>query len=252
MMVNDRTIDGVFNFRDLGGHVAEGRGTTRFGLLFRADGLHRASASGRQALADLGLRLVIDLRASDELEAEGRFAHEQVAFRHVAIIERLTDILEAIETGVDDILRHHYRELLEENASAFANTIELIADSLDQGSPAVFHCTAGKDRTGVIAALVLAGIGVDDRSIADDYSRSGPAMKSLARWYREQGGTPEERMRDLGLDPSLAAVLMRAEQSTMLGTLDDIRAGHGSVGAFLDSLGVGPAVDRIARRLLTS
>ena len=247
---DDRAIDGVFNFRDLGGLTTVGGRRTRSGLVYRADGLHRASPEGRLHLVGRGVRRVIDLRTAAETHREGRFDGNGVIYVHAPVVDSLGRFGTPPE-GVDDLLLHHYRRMLDDNGPGFARVLGLVADSLDAAEPVVFHCAAGKDRTGVLAALLLAGIGVDDDIVADDYARSHTAMIHMVAWLEQRAvGTGEERMAALGLTPGLTSALLRAERTTMLALLTELRAAYGTLGSFLDALGAGPHLSRIANRLL--
>ncbi|MGF1600020.1 MAG: tyrosine-protein phosphatase [Acidimicrobiales bacterium] len=250
ILTDDMAIDGVFNFRDLGGLTTVGGRRTRPGLVYRADGLHRASPEGRRHLVGRGVRRVIDLRTAEETDREGRFDGEGVIYLHVPVVDSLGRFGPPPE-GVEDLLLHHYRGMLDDNGAGFARVLGLVADSLDAAEPVVFHCAAGKDRTGVLAALLLAGIGVDDNIVADDYARSHTAMTHMVAWLEQRtDGTREERMAAMGLTPELASAMLRAERATMLALLAELRVAHGTLGSFLDALGAGPHLLRIANRLL--
>ena len=245
------TIDGVFNLRELGGLTTRDGRHTRRHLVFRADGLHRASTIGRRQIIDLGVRDVVDLRTIGEVDREGRFDHPDARFEQVPVVEHLDELMSTFDPAVDDLLGHHYLHMAEHNGQAFATALELIARSIHDGRSVVYHCTAGKDRTGVLTALLLAALGVDDDTIADDYARSAPAMTRMVEWYRSTTTrTPQERMAEMGMDPSLATVMLRADRSTMLEFLAELRRRHDTIDAYLDGVGATDAVATIADHLL--
>lgn len=246
---------GVFNFRDIGGLETTDGQQLKQGLVFRADGLHRAPDEERNWVHQRGIRQVIDLRSSTELENDGRFQADGVAFDHIPIVERLAeafaDMEEASGARPDDFLYHHYLKLVRDNGSAFASALELVATSLERDHPVVYHCTAGKDRTGILTALILAGLGVEPRVVAEDYARSTPAVRQMVAWYRDnEGGTPADRMQSMGMDPAMAEVVMASEPTTMLGLLAGIQRNHGGIDQYLAAIGGQHSIKRIADRLL--
>ncbi len=250
-------LDGVFNFRDLGGLPLAGGGTTTGGRLFRSDGIHRAPADQQARLHEMSVRVVVDLRTDAEIEREGRFEADGIAWRHAPIIQSLADFVGGAEDrpaapgrGEDhDLLRHHFEHMVASNADALAAALVTVADSLEVG-PTVFHCTAGKDRTGVVAALILAASGVADDDIAEDFARSAAAVTRMVGWYRANTGTvPADRMAEMGIDPALAPVLMGAEAATMAAFLDRLRATSGGIEPYLASIGADAAVRRITLAL---
>ena len=169
-------LEGAVNFRDLGGYGA-GEGTqTRWRTLFRADGLGELTETDLSVLRQLGIRTVIDLRSGSELE-RGRFDVEAhpVAFHHFPFIDELPDAQDFDRRP--GLLGTQYLEIVRDAGSQILAALEVLAapDAL----PAVFHCTAGKDRTGVLSAVVLSLLGVDEPTVVADYALSGAAMLRL-------------------------------------------------------------------------
>ena len=169
-------LEGAVNFRDLGGYPVGGGWRTRWRVLFRADGLGDLTPTDFDTLRALDIRTVIDLRSGDELE-RGRFdvdAHP-VTFYHFPIIEKLPDADEFDRRP--GLLGSQYQEMLRDAGMPIRSVLEILASP--DALPAVFHCTAGKDRTGVLSALVLSLLGVDEESVVADYALSGEAMTRL-------------------------------------------------------------------------
>jgi protein-tyrosine phosphatase len=244
-------LDGVFNFRDLGGlSTVDGRATVP-GRLFRADGLHRSPAAERGRLRDLGITQVVDLRTRDEIDREGRFEADGVRWVHSPVFQSLRDFAGAGSPGgAPDLLCHHFEHMVATNAEPLAAAIGSVAEAVE-GGPVVFHCTAGKDRTGVVAALILAGVGVADHDVAGDFARSAGGVRQMVDWYRRTTGTaPTDRMAEVGIDPSMADVILGAEPATMVAFLDRLRVANGDVDRYLASIGADGAVARIERVLL--
>ena len=175
---DDRRIalPGTQNLRDLGGYPAAGGGTVRWRTLLRSDALHRLDDAGRAALGGLGLRTVIDLRTDQEVEAapsalDGTGARTfHIPLFSDEAISRLPPERAAI-----------YRYMIDDCGAAIAAAVGRLCAG--GALPGLIHCTAGKDRTGLVAALVLDVIGVPDELIAADY-----AMSSAQAWIRRRPG----------------------------------------------------------------
>ena len=162
LVADDRRVVPLFavhNFRDLGGYpTADGR-ETRWRTLFRADGLYRLTPDDTQSVVDLGVTTVVDLRSDNEVRTRGVFPVGQhaVTLHHLPIIDVTwgeTDTPDFDDAA--DFLVWAYREMLAEASPRFADAITLLAQQ--SALPAVFHCAAGKDRTGVLAALILGAL----------------------------------------------------------------------------------------------
>lgn len=217
----------VFNLRDLGGYrTVDGR-TTRWSTLFRGDGLHRLDADD---CATLGLRTVLDLRTPEEVE-RGRLEVDGVDWHHLPVIRTTWKPDWWTEDSTPErFLADRYATMLEEGAEAIAGALRALArpDRL----PAAFHCAAGKDRTGVLAAVILSLVGVDDDTIAADYGLSRLSMERLVEWVR---ATYPERIDTMADQP---AAFLDAPDAAMHLFLEELRAAHGSVEAYVASIGV--------------
>lgn len=223
--------DGVCNLRDLGGyHTSDGR-TVRWRTIFRADGLHRIPNDGLATVRELGWRTVFDLRTFAEVEA-GRYSCDGVDVLHLPMLRETWDRV-AATTSADPVefLAARYLEMTEQGAPAIAAVLEMLASR--RRLPAVFHCAAGKDRTGVLAALVLAALGVDDEQIAVDYNLSAVAMDRLVEWIARNGHPTAEAM------ARQPGALLACPPEAILVFLRRLRERHGSVDRYLAGIGVG-------------
>ncbi|QAY73668.1 tyrosine-protein phosphatase [Agromyces protaetiae] len=159
-------VPGTYNFRDVGGLPAAS-GPVRSGTLYRSDGLFRIGEPGRAKLRELGLRRVIDLR--DEQEAQAMpddVAGLGLDVRRLPVFEG-----SGASQGAKGIsLEALYRRIVTQHSSIVVEAVRDIATTTD-GSVLV-HCTAGKDRTGVVVALTLLAVGVDRDSVIADYERT--------------------------------------------------------------------------------
>ena len=169
-------LEGAVNFRDLGGYEAGDGGRTRWRTLFRADGLGDLTESDLSVLRGFGIRTVIDLRSGSELE-RGRFDVEAhpATFHHLPFIDELPDAQDFDRRP--GLLGSQYLEIVRDAGGQILAALEVLASP--DALPAVFHCTAGKDRTGVLSAIVLSLLGVDEPTVVADYALSGEAMLRL-------------------------------------------------------------------------
>ena len=228
-------MERVHNFRDLGGYPTASGATTKWRTLYRADGLHRLrSDSDIEIVEALKLKSVIDLRTKREQREQGIFPLNQIEvdFHHVSIVDATwSDSKETPQ--IDDpveFLIWGYRDLLEIGADKFALAIRILSEK--SNVPAVFHCAAGKDRTGVLAALVLSLVGVSNEYICADYGLTKRAIERTIAWAKEHHSDMAKRW--ITINP----VYLAAEPEAMRVILDDISAAHGSVANYVRSLGV--------------
>ena len=235
--------DVVFNLRDLGGYqTADGR-TVRWGVVFRGDGLHRLSADD---CAALGLATVLDLRTEHEINQRGRLEVDGIDWHHLPVLQTIWDPSWATDEALsaERFLADRYLVMLAEGAEALGAALRVLADP--ERLPAAFHCAAGKDRTGVLAALVLSLLGVDDDTIAADYGLSRMSMERLVEWVRETYPDVYDAMIEQ------PAAFRDAPEGAMHLFLADLREMHGSVEAYAASVGAGPEVlEGLRRNLLT-
>jgi protein-tyrosine phosphatase len=222
---------GVTNIRDLGGYPTAGGGTTRWGAVFRADALHKLTTTDLEAFSGLGVRAVYDLRGDVE---RGEFPNP-VESHHVPIVGRPADVTPPppapgmTEADGERMLRDMYVGALEHSATQIATVLRGVADA--ELRPAVFHCHGGKDRTGVVAAVLLLGLGVDRETVLDDYEAT--------RRYRlpEHQQDSLENMLANGVSPEAAAAVLGTPRWAMAAAVDALDEVYGGVEAFL----TGPA-----------
>ena len=232
---------GAHNVRDLGGYrIADGR-IIRHGRLFRADGLANLTDDDLDVIDALGIRTVIDLRSATELAERGRFPLERypVAFHHLPIVDATwmetgVPVFPDTAAGAVDFLVWAYHDMLATGADRFARAIDLLATA--GATPAMFHCAAGKDRTGILAALILGGLGVDDDVIAADYGLTTIGMQRMRAWI--EVNSPES----FALMNDRPAMMFSSDPAAIARLLAELRATHGSIAGYLASIGVSDAV----------
>ena len=231
---------GASNFRDLGGYPTADGGVTRWGRLFRSDTLHELTEDDVSLLRHLGLKSVIDLRTGTEAERSGRglLGAEAAGYFHLSVIDNDAGESRGIPAPIDDSLANRYLWYLEIGREALARAITIIAN--DANYPLVFHCAAGKDRTGVLAALILDIVGVERRSIVQDYvltaSRMDAIVERLSR-NRAEGGT------DYQVPAQIPAGALTVDAATMEEFLEGVDQRHG--GARQWALAAGVQVDAV-------
>ncbi len=240
-VVSDRHLDwdGCFNVRDLGGLMAAGSSVTRWGALVRADALDGLSAAGWAALADHGVRTVIDLRNDDERGPDAAPRPATVTTIHLPLDgTEDREFWSVWESGPQFGTPLYYRPHLDHFPERSAAVIAAIAGAEPGG--VAFHCAGGRDRAGQITMLLLALVGVAAEDIAADYALSTERLRAryaargeddqglrLESFLAEQGTTASEviigilaeldvetRLRDAGLtDQDLAALRRRLVSS---------------------------------------
>ncbi|MBD0693613.1 tyrosine-protein phosphatase [Streptomyces sp. CBMA123] len=236
-------FEALHNFRDLGGYPALGGRSVRWGLLHRSDSLGKlTSAADLERLRALGVRTVIDLRYDWEIAAKGRVPHVDGLEYHNLSIEHRPYDQASIDPALDPwrYLADRFAEVAEDGVEEIRRTLDVI---IDAEAPAVFHCASGKDRTGLIAALVLTLLGVSEDDIAADFALTERATPHLiADWHAAHPG------RTLGW-PGYG----RAPEAVIRLALADLAARHGSVEAYLTGpVGLDRArIDALRARLLT-
>lgn len=231
-MTAPRSLEGAPNFRDLGGlATADGR-TTRHGVVFRSSGLEELTdADVRYLIDDIGLKTVFDLRSPDDIEAADVLVATGIRVVNHPIVRdgASTSLRRPLRSdGRVDVPRV-YRTFIEASAASIAT---IFTELVDGATPAVFHCAAGKDRTGVVAALLLGAVGVTREEIVADFMASASVLDEVTAYLQRR--------------PAYADVVLRLPPGTMdaepefIGDfLDAVEDRHGDVATWLiDHAGV--------------
>jgi len=236
-------LEGLHNFRDIGGYAtADGR-VVRRGRVFRSDALHRMTAADVERVRALGIVSVVDLRAPDEVAHVGTGLIDDLDARYHNLPTRPAVLSADAPTGEVTSAPERYLGYLSEGPGSFAGLIALLADPAH--TPAVFFCNAGKDRTGVAAAMVLGVCGVPDPVIADDYGRTQAALDAI------RAASAREYPADVKAWRNLSPDMAHARAETMLAFLALLQERVGGWAAYLASLGVDAAtLDAVRESLL--
>jgi protein-tyrosine phosphatase len=219
-------LTGAHNVRDLGGYATPA-GETRWGAFFRADSLHQLTEADVQALLTAGVQTVIDLRHDGEVQAAPNrlAALSEVAYHHLPLIR----VMGGNSGAMPPDLRSIYTYIVDECQDSLREAFSTMTAAPEGGI--LFHCSAGKDRTGVVAALLLGLVGVEEPLITADYALTTQAMETLRPVLVEQAVARGGRAEDL--EPMLTS---HAEDMQAL--LDHLTSKYGSLDAYTQQLGL--------------
>jgi protein-tyrosine phosphatase len=233
----DLAWDGCLNVRELGGLPTRDGYETRLGAVVRADSVRQLSDDGWQALVDHGVRTVVDLRGDDE-RADDPPAELPVKVVHVPFFEssdeewqKMAAELDAAVTAAPDVAtatRDVYLIFLKRFPANIAAAVRAVAHAPAGG--VVIHCVGGKDRTGLLSALLLHLAGVADDEIALDYSLSEERLRPRHEAWFAAAESEEELERLLRIAQTPAA--------SMAGVFAELGRRYGGVEAYLRSAGV--------------
>ncbi|HEY1106239.1 MAG TPA: tyrosine-protein phosphatase, partial [Agromyces sp.] len=210
-------VPGTYNFRDVGGLPAR-TGVVRGGVLYRSDGLFRLGDDGRAELRDLGVGIVIDLRDDNE----ARSMPDDLDGLDVEVLRLPVFEGSGASQGMAGIsLEALYDRIVTQHASVVVSALREIASAGDRS--VIVHCTAGKDRTGVVVALALLAVGVDREAVVDDYAQTESNL--AGEWLEgmvavvSKYGVPDT--------PELRTLMGGSPREAIEGVLDTIERAHG-------------------------
>lgn len=242
----DGLVEGAVNLRDLGGLQTRDGAKIRPRRLLRSGLMHAITEAGRDTLRDtLGIRTVIDFRDAGERHQDGLVdwtPHGVTALHLPPLSEAAFAAQQRAVSGEQAVAwkasgsgggldRALYRDLVGSDTGrrAYRAFLQRLADPAT--GPTVFHCSGGRDRTGIAAALALTVLGVDEAVICEDYRLSGEQLRPHTRHFVEQLAT-------FGLTEPEWLKLVQCRAATMAGFLDDLRAGYGSPMGYVEAIGV--------------
>ena len=221
---------GMENLRDLGGYPLAGRGSerfTRWGSLYRGDLPKQVTQADRQRLRELGITTVVDLRSKEEIERKPDPLAQELGIRYLHC-----PLAGDGRVPAPDEVPLSYMEMAD-GTGQMAGALRAIAEA---PQAVLFHCSAGKDRTGVVAALLFWLAGVSEEDILADYIVSGPYLQQMLRAYCEahpgavvcppqsaymssflrlfaqRYGTPRQYLEMLGVDAGKLAEKLRPKE----------------------------------------
>ena len=236
-------LDGCFNFRDLGGYPTRAGRWIRAERLYRADGPHALTDADRVTLRTLALRSVIDLRTADEVATKPSYvdALPGVVGYHLPLLDVVPDTDDLPMWTDPRVVAGRYREMLESGSEMIAAALTILSDPASY--PALIHCTAGKDRTGVLSAIILGLVDASDETILADYAESGAAMTEFVAYLKRAHPAADELL------TLIAPAMISAHPDTIALFIDGIIRDYGSFAALAAALGAGSST-RALRALL--
>jgi protein tyrosine/serine phosphatase len=224
--------DACYNVRDIGGYpVGSGR-QTRWHVITRADNLNRLTPDGQAALRAYGVRTVIDLRLAHELERHPNpFADHHVSLGIPRYLNLpLHDPEANAAMDLEESMEGEYIVILERSKPLIAAVIHAVAEALEEGG-VVVHCHGGKDRTGIVVALLLSVAGVPRETIIEDYALSEAQLEPVhSAWLEEQSRTQGQ--------PVARPRWMHSRPETMRGVLDFLDREYSGPVGYLEAAGV--------------
>jgi len=240
--------DGCVNVRELGGIPTADGGMTRTGSVIRSDNVAGLTPAGWRALEDHGIDRIVDLRWPEETADDPpRSVDIEVVRVSVlgpmlgeghAFVRSLNEHVDTVEDPADHFA-WSYVEFLERHREEFGQALAAIAAA---PGPVVIHCMGGKDRTGLVAALLLRVAGVGLEEIGRDFSLSGPNLAASRQHWLDSAPSEAERRRREKLSQTPATAMVRV--------IAEIEQRYGSVEGYLEAAGLEPGqIERLRARL---
>jgi protein-tyrosine phosphatase len=229
VVVGERRMpfQGAGNFRDLGGYPTRHGTRTRWGHVFRSDGLHRLTPADLEMFDRLGIRAVYDLRGSTERAV----CPDLVESVPIGLLDWYTGsegpslLTATCARDGEKVLNWLYVGMLKHAARLFGELISSLTSP--RGLPAVFHCAGGKDRTGMAAALLLGALEVDRATVLDDYQLTG-------HWQSiDRSAAPLGTMVSAGICEDAAEAFLGTPRWAMADALEWLDNTYGSTEAYL-------------------
>jgi len=221
-------MQGIFNFRDLGGYLTHDNKQIQWGKIYRSGSLAMATKRDMENLYKLGIETVIDLRTEKEsLSFPNRFKAPRVY--NLPLRGNRYDIffdeILSRKKNLQDVLvynREVFSFMLENNSDHFIKMFDMLLD--EKNYPIVIFCSLGKDRTAIAAALLLAALDVDEDAILEDYMNNSINYKSLVR---NADSYPEEIQKTI-------TALYSSHRETLIYSFDRLKANYGSLDNYFE------------------
>lgn len=235
-------LEGGFNLRDMGGYATMDGRTVKRGMLYRSGVMSLLTEADEAHLASLGIATVCDLRRPGErkrdptrwCEPAGAFYWSRDYTESSGVLSELLHGPGTTASRVREMMLSLYPEILVDHASSYRFLFERLAGG---HVPLLFNCSAGKDRTGIAALLILSVLGVPRETIIEDYlltNRYADFDRLLAA-----GRAGADRFREI--DPAVLEPLFAADADYLVTAFDSLDRDHGGVDAYLAAIGVDDA-----------
>ncbi len=243
-------MDGPVNFRDVGGLKTKEGKQVKWGLIYRADKLSELSDKDHAKFKELNIQTVVDFRTNRETKEEPdnlpqnqkiKYVHLPTGEENMVAMAWLDSLRKVKRDQLDEFMIGFYKQIPLKWTSNYKSLFKEFANK--KSPPLVFHCTAGKDRTGIASALFLYTLGVDMDLIMKEYE--------LSNYYRKEANKEYTKMfTQYGIDPGIGMVLMGVKGFYMKEIFETIEKQYGSLDAFLESeLGVTKKVKAKLRKV---
>jgi protein-tyrosine phosphatase len=237
--------DGIFNTRDLGGLATRDGQLLATDKVIRGDALQRVRSS-LDDVRTLGVVRVLDLRDERERDADGVFQGDGIEVQHHPVLDPTFAWYDPEGADLTGVLVRRYQDILGAFGPRFAGALTAIAETAETPDAAVaFHCAVGKDRTGLLAALLLSALDVPAATIVADYARSSAATAVQVNWLWSFGLPGGQAS-----DDDLARGVWSARPETMATTLAWIDAEFGDTLGYLRGQGLDDSVVTSLRKSL--
>ncbi|MBC2019926.1 tyrosine-protein phosphatase [Listeria booriae] len=245
-VIGERTIplEGCFNFRDLGGYVNTAGKTVKWGKLYRSSLLTNITEKDKDTLEKLGVSWICDLRSTSEIAAKPTPALAHIKNRHIPIGTAKNESTESQKIDIPDDHRV-YEPLMGESYRVFVQSKdgfrEIFNDIIEKEEvPFLFHCTAGKDRTGVLGALLLKLLDVPENTILADYELTNQYADNILG--EMQGLVNAFSNSDKKIDLENFRPMAEARPAYLEIAFDEMQKEYGSVDAYLEKgIGITPS-----------
>jgi protein-tyrosine phosphatase len=228
-------IKSIQNLRDIGGYVTENGQTVRWGRVYRGASLATLTPEDGKAILALGLKIVCDLRTPEEVAPAPDIIPDPalIEYLHLPVTQETSRLIrlrillfERHKLG-DTLIEAYTRVMVDSNARLVGDILRRVAD--EKNLPMLIHCSAGKDRTGVVVALLLRLLGVSEKIVIEDYSLSN----LYYAYFREITGRIIRQLSYFGISEAEMSPLLMANPATMEAALRHIDANYGSIEAYL-------------------
>jgi protein-tyrosine phosphatase len=227
-------FDGIVNFRDMGGYKTNDGHRVKWGRIFRSGHLARATDKDKTLIKKMAIKTICDFRTPGEVESQPDWLPNDGSVKYVQfpIVHGEFDpvaAMESLQKGdiswlTEDFMVKRYIQKIDEFPKVWGEMIKMLADP--DNRPLVFHCTAGKDRAGACAALILLALGVPEDTVIYDHGLSNVYIADALEKINA-------RIRAMGVDPEKVAPYFTAPRNAIVAFVDHIRKSYRSASEYL-------------------
>ncbi len=227
-------FEGIVNFRDLGGYETTDGRRVKWGQVFRSGHLSRVTEKDKALLQSMGIQVICDFRTPGELKAQPDWLPEDgsTTYLHYPIVHGEFDpvaAMESLQKGdiswlTEDFIIKRYIQKIDIFPNVWGEILNMLADP--DNRPLVFHCTAGKDRAGACAALILLALDVPEDTVIHDHGLSNIYIADALKMINE-------RIKSLGIDPDDVAPYFTAPRNAIIALVNHVRKTYGSAADYM-------------------